>query len=112
MTARVASVTYPNGQTSAYTYFSHAGDDRLQTIHHQKPDASTLSKFDYTYDAVGNILTWQRQADSGAPTVQRFGYDAADQLTAATNQTMDPTPTVLKRFAYAYDPAGNRTSEQ
>ena len=35
-----------------------------------------------------------------------------DQLTAATNQTTDPTPTVLKRFAHAHDAAGNRTSEQ
>src|SRR5439155_9541186 len=45
-------------------------------------------------------------------TVQQFGYDLADQLTAATTQTTDPTPTVLKRYAYAFDPAGNRTSEQ
>ena len=112
VTARLASVTYPNGQTSTYTYFDHAGDDRLQTIHHKYPNASTLSKFDYTYDAAGNILTWQQQADSAAPTVYQFGYDRADQLTAATKQTMDPTPAVLKRFVYAYDPAGNRTSEQ
>jgi hypothetical protein len=47
-----------------------------------------------------------------APTVYQFGYDAADQLTAATNQTTNPAPTLLKRYAYAYDPAANRTSEQ
>ena len=52
------------------------------------------------------------QADSAARTVFQFGYDAADQLTTAINQTTDATPTVLKRFAYAYDSAGNRTSEQ
>jgi RHS repeat-associated protein len=112
VTARVASVEYPNGQTSSYSYLGNTGDRRLQTIHHHRPDNSTLSKFDYTYDAVGNILTWRQQADSGVPTVYQFGYDAADQLTAATDQTTDPTPTVLKRFAYAYDRAGNRTSEQ
>jgi RHS repeat-associated protein len=112
VTARLASVTFPNGQTSAYTYLNHAGDDRLQTIHHQKPDTSTLSKFDYTYDAVGNILTWHQQANAAAPTTYQFGYDATDQLTEAINQTTDPTPTVLKRFAYAYDAAGNRTNEQ
>jgi RHS repeat-associated protein len=112
VTARLASVTYPNGQASSYSYLGNTGDRRLQTIHHQKPDNSTLSKFDYTYDAVGSFLTWQQHVDSAAPTVYQFGYDAADQLTAATNQTTDPTPTVLKRFAYAYDAAGNRTSEQ
>ncbi len=40
------------------------------------------------------------------------GYDAADQLTAAVHQTTDPTPSLLARYAYAYDPAGNRTVEQ
>ncbi len=110
--SRLASVTYPNGQTSAYSYFGHGGDDRLQTMHHRYPNGSTLSKFEYTYDAVGNIATWQQQADSAAPIVWRYGYDAADQLMAATEYTTDPTPAVLKRYVYAYDAAGNRTSEQ
>lgn len=70
VTNRLATVTYPNGQTSTYSYFDSAGDHRLQTIHHQYPrvsppptgglpdvvgtllPAATLSKFDYTYDAV------------------------------------------------------------
>ena len=111
-TGRVDTTTYPNGQTTSYSYFGNTGDRRLQTIHHQKADASTLSKFDYTYDVVGNIQTWRQQADSAAATVQQFGYDLADELTAATQQTTDPTPTVLKRYAYAFDRAGNRTSEQ
>jgi RHS repeat-associated protein len=112
VTGRLASVTYPNGQASSFSYFGNVGDRRLQTIHHRKADASTLSRFDYTYDSVGNILTWQQQVDNAAPTVYQLGYDAADELTAATNQTTDAAPTVLKRYAYAYDPAGNRTSEQ
>jgi RHS repeat-associated protein len=109
---RLSSVTYPNGQTTAYTYFGHTGDDRLQTIHHRYPDESTLSKFDYTYNAVGNIVTWQQQADSNAPVVWTYGYDAADQLRAASKMTTDQPPSVLKRYVYTYDAAGNRTSEQ
>ncbi len=112
VSARLASVTYPNGQTSAYSYLPVAQDLRLETIHHRKPDTSTLSRFDYTYDAVGNILTWQQQADSAQATIWRYGYDAADQLTAAVHQTTDATPSLLARYAYAYDPAGNRTVEQ
>jgi RHS repeat-associated protein len=111
-TGRLQLVTYPNGQTSSYDYFDTLGDLRLQTIHHRKPDTSTLSKFDYTYDAAGNILTWQQQADSAAPTIWRYGYDRGDQLTAAVHETTDPTPAIIKRYAYSYDPAGNRTSEQ
>lgn len=107
-TSRLATVTYPNGQTSTYTYFGTAQDHRLQTIHHQYPGGATLSKFDYTYDAVGNTLTWRQQADTDA--VQwAYGYDAADQLVRAVKQFTDPTPVVLQRYAYAYDPAGARS---
>lgn len=105
---RVATVTYPNGQTSSYAYLPVSQDLRLQEIHHRKPDASTLNRFTYTYDKVGNILIWT----SNPPNAYDFGYDRADQLMTATYRTTDPTPTVLKRYRYAYDPAGNRTAEQ
>src|SRR5207237_590016 len=111
VTNRLAAVTYPDGQTSAYTYLDNLGDHRLQTIHHKYPNGSTLSKFDYTYNAVGNILTWRQQSDTTA-VVWEYGYDAADQLTAAVKKATDPQATVLQRYAYGYDPAGNRTSEQ
>ena len=110
-TARVATVTYPNGQTSQYAYFGNTGDRRLQTIHHKYPNASTLSKFDYTYDAAGNIVTWRQQADASA-VMWEYGYDTTDQLVTAVKKSTDPTPSILKRYAYGYDPAGNRLSEQ
>jgi len=111
-TARLATVTYPNGQTSTYSYLAASQERRLQTIHHHYPNAATLSKFDYTYDAAGNILTWQQQADSAAPTLWRYGYDRADQLLSASQETTGGTPTVLHEYAYGYDPAGNRLYEQ
>ena len=110
VTRQLASVTYPNGQTSAYSYLDDQGDHRLQTIHHKYPDGATLSQFEYTYDAAGNILTWRQQSATTA-VMWTYGYDAADQLTAAVKKS-DPDETVLQRYAYAYDPAGNRTSEQ
>jgi RHS repeat-associated protein len=110
VTRRLASVSYPNGQTSAYAYLNNAGDHRLQTIHHQYPTGATLSKFDYTYDAVGNILTSRQQADT--TTVDwTYGYDGADQLTSAATHA-DPDGALVQRFSYVYDPAGNRLSEQ
>jgi RHS repeat-associated protein len=111
VTNRLATVTYPNDQTSTYAYMDAENDHRLQTIHHQYPNATTLSKFDYTYDAVGNILTWRQQADSTA-VLWKYGYDQADQLTSAVKHATDTPQTVLQRFVYAYDPAGNRTVEQ
>jgi YD repeat-containing protein len=55
---------------------------------------------------VGNILTWRQQADSEA-VLWSYGYDAADQLVSAVKRATDPQQTVLQRYAYAYDPAGN-----
>ena len=112
VSGRLATVAYPNSQTSTYTYLPNAQDHRLQTIHHKYPGGATLSKFDYTYDAVGNVLTWQQQAESQAPVLWTYGYDAADQLTRAVEQTTDPTPVILKRYAYGYDSAANRVTEQ
>jgi YD repeat-containing protein len=40
-----------------------------------------------------------------------YGDDAADQLTSAV-KAAEPTQAVLTRYAYGYDPAGNRTAEQ
>jgi RHS repeat-associated protein len=111
-TLRIETASYPNGQTTNYGYFDNAGDRRLQTIHHRKPDVSTLSKFDYTYDAVGNVQTWTRQVDANAATIQTFNYDSIGQLTSAVTSTAGVTATILKRYAYAYDRAGNRASEQ
>jgi YD repeat-containing protein len=55
--SRLASVTYPNGQTGTFTYYDNTSDRRLQTLHNKYPGGATLSKFDYAYDAGGAILT-------------------------------------------------------
>ena len=76
------------------------------------PSGGVISQFDYTYNVVGDILTWT-QANSGQTNAQQyaFGYDDADQLTGA--QIKDTaTQALLKDLAYGYDMAGNRTSAQ
>jgi YD repeat-containing protein len=105
-------VAYPNGQISAFTWFDESGDRRLQTVHHRKPGNVTLSKVDLTYDAAGHIRTQEIQHDAAAATRWTYEYDAAGQLTFARHATTGGTPTELARYAYAYDRAGNRTTEQ
>jgi YD repeat-containing protein len=111
-TGRPQSMSYPNGQTTGYSYHPNSGDRRLQEILNQKTGGITISKFNYTYDAVGNIKTWTQQTDSNQAKAYDLSYDRADQLTAATWRTTDATPSILKRYNYTYDPAGNRTTEQ
>jgi RHS repeat-associated protein len=109
---RPLSLAYPNGQTTQYAYFPNVGDLRLQQIKHVAPGGATISKYDYTYDAQSNIKTWTQQVGASAAQVYELGYDTADQLKTATLKTTGPTPSVLKRYGYDYDPAGNRTTEQ
>jgi RHS repeat-associated protein len=110
-TSRVASVTYPNSQTSTYTYLPNTADRRIGEIHHKTPSGATLSRFAYAYDPVGNITTWTQQYEATVRAYD-FSYDLADQLKTAVYRTTDPTQTVLKRYGYDYDPVGNRTNEQ
>jgi RHS repeat-associated protein len=111
-TGRPQTVTYPNAQTTTYSYFGNVGDQRLQQIKHQQTAGGTaLSQFDYTYDAVGNIKTWTQQRGTDPAKVYTLGYDAADQLLTATVTGPNPLP-VPGRFRYAYDNAGNRSAEE
>jgi RHS repeat-associated protein len=112
VTNRLKTVTYPNGQSTSNTYYSNSGDHRLQEIHHRKSGGTTVSKFNYTYDAIGNILTWTQQQDTDPAKAYDFKYDRTNQLRNAVWRTTDQTPTILKRYGYIYDPAGNRTVEQ
>jgi RHS repeat-associated protein len=111
-TGRVSTVTYPNNQTSTYSYLDDEYDFRLQTIHHKNPSAATLSKFDYTYEAVGNIMTWRQERAGSAAKIYTFTHDLVDQLTSAVLTDTNSTPTILKRQAWSYDVAGNRTVDQ
>lgn len=109
--ARLSSLTYPNGLSTNRTYLASTGDRGLSEIKHMSVGLDVLSKFNYTYDPVGSILQWRQQYSSGAPEHVEFGHDLVDQLTAATVRTTDPTPLVLRSHSYAYDKAGNRTAE-
>jgi RHS repeat-associated protein len=112
ITDRLQSVSYPNGEATTYAYFPNTGDKRLQEIHHKKPGGATLARFNYGYDVIGNITAWTQQSEAAAANAYDFGYDGADQLVSAVYRTTDPTPTLLKRYGYTYDPGGNRTAEQ
>ena len=108
---RISTNFYPNGQKTLFTYFGTTNDLRLQTIWNQKSGGTTLSKFDYTYDADGQIATWTSQADTNTPTVQVVQYDPVDQLLNSTVRSNNITGAILKQFVYGYDKAANRTSE-
>lgn len=110
-TNRLSSIQYPNGQSTSYSYFGNTGDLRLQEIENLTSGSAVLSKFDYTYDAVGNIQSWTQQAGANTPNAYAYQYDSADQLTSATLSNTS-TQAVLHQYLYGYDSGANRTTAQ
>ncbi|MFQ5857789.1 MAG: RHS repeat-associated core domain-containing protein [Anaerolineae bacterium] len=98
--SRRTGLTLPNGATSTYTYdVASQLTELLNTI-----GATTISRFAYTYDAVGNRIT--RTTTNGIAT---YDYDALNRLTQAIQpDPIDPLQQLTETFAY--DPVGNRTS--
>jgi RHS repeat-associated protein len=117
-TGRLAQVDYPNGLQTTYGYHpanaaagTGNGDFRLAQIVNKGLGTIVLSRFDYGYDATGNITSWT-QAQGGAGKAWVLGYDAADQLTSVTIPNPNTANGEAGQSNYSYDFAGNRTIEQ
>jgi len=110
---RLQTVALPNGQLVTYNYSPNTADKRLQTILNTAAGGTIISRFDYIYDAEGEITSLTRQLGaSGFPMVWSNASnpmnDAADQLTNLTEQR---SASQFVTYAWAYDDAGNRTSD-
>lgn len=105
---RLATMNFPNGQSSTFTYFPNAKDQLLQQITHFKPDASVLSRFTADYNPLHQVTEWTQERTGASPLQWTFGYDAADQL---TNAVAIQAATTVDSFAWKLDAAGNRTDE-
>jgi len=98
--ARLSSVTYPNNQSANFSYYGVSGDFLLQALTNKISTGTNLSSFTYAYDKNGRITNWVQGTQTNL-----LSYDALGQLlTNAVNGS--------NMFRYAYDLAGNRTSEQ
>ena len=116
-TARLASLTYPNGQSSLYSYLTAADDRRLAQIRHQTSTSVVLNQLSYGYDDVGNVTYWQLEPPNPGSfnpgKTRTLEYDRADQLVAVDlQQGAFAGAASPLRNRYAYDAAGNRTAEE
>jgi RHS repeat-associated protein len=106
---RVLQENFPNGITAARTFGTSLQDFELQQLSYSV-GATPVSRFNYGRDfARATITTWSQQAGIQSPSVFSFFYDSADQLVSAT---VTNGGTQVNSFAYSYDLAGNRLSEQ
>ena len=111
-TALLTTNFCPNGKTTVFSYLGVTNDQRLAEIWNQNVGGSTLSKFDYGYDALGQITNWTQQVDNTATNVQVIQYDPVNQLLAVTVHGNTVAGAILQQYAYGYDASGNRTTEQ
>ena len=106
---RLVSEAFPNGQAVDLAYGSVPQDLALQRITYHA-GVTPISEFLYTHDLPkGRTTTWSQQAGAQTPLLYTLGYDDANQLVSAA-VTSGGSP--VNSYAYSYDPAGNRLTEQ
>ncbi len=103
-TPRLKTLVYPTatGLTANYTYASYPADPRLQILENKKSPDTTLSLFNYTYYADGQIATLIKNLGGSINNIS-LEYDDSQWLTSALQDDHE--------FYYGYDDAGNRLSE-
>ncbi len=109
--SRLASISYPNGQQTKFSWFDNTRDQRLREITNLDPSSQTLSQFDYSYDSAGQITRWLQQ-QKGSHQNFALDYDLAGQLTGAAAGRGSTAPPFANQNFYSYDAAANRTSAQ
>ncbi|MBI4750080.1 MAG: hypothetical protein HY774_16465, partial [Acidobacteria bacterium] len=105
VTRRLTQITYPNTQTTTFSYFGNSNDRRLQTILNKKGAATIHSQFDYTYNPFGEITSMQK---NGFANSDSMTYDAAGQLKTYSKATSGGGSTA---YTFNYDLAANRNQE-
>ncbi|SPE58715.1 putative Peptidase C39, bacteriocin processing [Verrucomicrobia bacterium] len=106
---RLLSESFPSGQTMTRGLEDNLHDRALQQITYTV-GATLVSQFRYGRDIPRmQITNWSQQAGGGSPLLFTFGYDAVNQLLSAA---VTNSGALINSFAYSYDPAGNRVSEQ
>jgi RHS repeat-associated protein len=110
VTRRLASVTGPGSFVRDYAYHDQSQDRMLREIHNRW-GSGTVSKFTYDYNAANQITGWTQVAGNGPGRRYELGYGQAGQLASAVLKDMS-TGSVLKSYAFGYDPSLNRTAEQ
>lgn len=108
-TGRLSSVSSSTGPNTSFSYYGADQDFRLKDLNHGTQAGELVSKFAYTYDLDGQIKTWTQTPGQGDPRTFEFTYDPVGQLLGASLSGLNGQ--IFKRFAYGYDPSGNRTSE-
>lgn len=109
VTNRLETLSYPNGQSTSFTYFPNSGDKQLRVLQNFRSNTTSLSRFDYVYDAEHMITQWTKQNDGIGSQPLYLTYDGADQLSGWSTTLNFRLGGLIDN--YVYDAAGNRSEE-
>jgi RHS repeat-associated protein len=105
---RLATMNFPNGQHSVFSYFPNQKDQLLQQITHFKPDSTLLSRYTYDYNPLRQVTQSTQELPGTSALQWAFGYDGADRL---TNAVATQSGATAESHAWRFDALGNRTDE-
>lgn len=104
------------GFNTAFSYHDDTQNRALASITATKPGGTMIGKQSYTYDSLGQIDTWKREANLANPSGQtksyewKSRYDLASQLVSIAEKSLSGIP--KGGWDYKYDSAGNISSIQ
>lgn len=110
--SRLASVAYPNGQSTIFDWYGNNNDNRLRGITHMAPGGVPRSQFSYAHNPGGEIIRWAQQNAGLTPQISSIGYDKVSQLTASVAGDGSASAPFSNQYFYGYDSASNRTGVQ
>lgn len=104
----ITELARSNGVTTFYAYDSNG---RVLLVQHFDADGERLDRFDYRYDAVGNLTRVDRTSPSMGETPSSnasvlYTYDIAHRL--ISERWLDATGTTTYALEIRYDDVGNR----
>ncbi|MFY9986153.1 MAG: RHS repeat-associated core domain-containing protein, partial [Chthoniobacterales bacterium] len=104
-TPMLQTLTEPNKQTFGFQYYGATGNFWLQGMQ-QVTGSNTLSH-QYTYDAMGNMLSWQQTNPADGTGTWNLTYDADNELSTFSATATAGTGLALGQGNYTYDPGIN-----
>lgn len=111
-TQRVTNISRAGGLlTTSFAYTAASDLFKLTQIKHES-SSTTVSQFDYTWNAQQDLATWTRTLGSGSARETRWdlAHDAAHQLIGATLKQVSDSSVVADQ-RWGYDKIGNRALE-
>lgn len=105
-TARIVAYSYDiagrlareDKGNGTFTTYDYTANGHVESIVHHDPQGVVHSRFDYTYDTLGRVISM-----TTLEGITTYGYDATGQLTTVNLPSG-------RSIAYQYDAAGNRVA--